>query len=73
MVKEESRRKAVSPYFKKICKCLDDVHSKLARDEVPNGSCEELKGYADLLPETVGDYLRKEKSEALSDLLKGLP
>jgi hypothetical protein len=49
------------------------VHSKLARDEVPNGSCEELKGYADLLPETVGDYLRKEKSEALSDLLKGLP
>ncbi|MGD8657027.1 MAG: toll/interleukin-1 receptor domain-containing protein [Desulfobacterales bacterium] len=70
MVKEESRRKDVSAYFKKISKCLDDVHSSLARDEVPHGSCAELEGYAELLPETVGDYLGKEKSEELSDLLK---
>ena len=70
MVKEEHRRQAVSDYFKKISKCLDDVHTSLAHDEVPHGRCAELEGYAEMLPAAVGDYLGKDKSEELSDLLK---
>lgn len=70
MVREKPRRQAVSEYFKKISKCLDDVHSSLAHDEVPHGRCAELEGYAEMLPSAVGDYLGQEKSEELSDLLK---
>lgn len=70
MKKEESRRRAISDYFDQVSSCLRAVHSSLTHDQVPHGKCEELAGYADMLPETVGDSLGQEKSKELADLLK---
>ena len=65
------RRQEIADYFDNISTCLHEVHHSLAADVIPHGRCAELEGYADVLPQVVGDYVGAERAEELSGLLAG--
>ncbi len=51
------RRDRIADYLSELSKTLSDVAESLRHNEVPHGKCQEMRVYAQKLPETTGDEI----------------
>jgi hypothetical protein len=66
---EQQKREEMAKYFNSISVCLAETYSKLSDNIIPHDRCAELLSYGNSLPDTIGEFIGKKKSEELSELL----
>lgn len=68
-IKDANRKEKVAEYFNEIAKTINDAAQVFKKDEIPHGSCAKMEHLAKLLPESVGDFIGKQKAKDLQDML----
>jgi hypothetical protein len=68
---KQEQRDRISDYFLSISDCLHATHESLAQGVYPHQRCAELKGYADLLADTLKGTINKTKADELATRLRG--
>jgi hypothetical protein len=66
------KRDRIASYFEQISRCLAETSAMLKDNQYPHGACGEMLGYADMLPETVGGIIGKEKAQDLANQLRSM-
>lgn len=69
---KRDKRDRIASYFEQISECLAETSMMLRHDQYPHGKCGEMEGYANLLPETVGDIISEEKAQDLANQLRSM-
>lgn len=67
---EDKKRQSIEKYFSNIEQCLRDTAKQLKDGQVPHDKWEELKVYADELPNIIVDEIGKDQADKISSLLK---
>lgn len=69
---KREKRDRIANYFEQISRCLAETSTMLKDNQYPHGACGEMLGYADMLPETVGGIISKEKAQDLANQLHSM-
>ncbi|WP_235526447.1 TRAP transporter substrate-binding protein [Nostoc piscinale] len=67
---EDKKRQNIENYFRNIEQCLRDTAKQLKDGQIPHDKWEELKVYADKLPNIIVDEIGQDKANEISRLLK---
>lgn len=68
-IKNATRKEKVAEYFNEIAKTINDAAQVFKKDEIPHGSCAKMEHLAKLLPESIEDFIGKQKALELQDML----
>ena len=70
MQAKKERKVKIAAYLENVAITITEVATELRLGNVPHGKCAEMGGHTELLQETIGDLIDKQKLEDLTSYLK---